>query len=580
MKKLLISLLFPGVFLFLALPVSSIRAATNTFDCKWNSTSCRAEAETYADCNDGYKVDSDYCTAITDKDSCKKATNIACVNSGSNSVTSSTSGNWYNQGFLNWYSKVYDESISPSSEIFGERYTAAQVQWILYSLPSTILNLIPGNPDFFLCVIGGSANLDNCVGTLDEGLQKILNPQAYVNSGGQSLASAYLKNASRNSMSGIGYVNNLAHKLSPISSVKAADNGIGFTVGQSMVDLWRIVRNLSYSLLVVAIIVIAFMIMFRVKINPQTVITVQSALPKLIVSMILITFSYAIAGFLIDLMYIVIGLISSILSTSNLSGMSSSELFISFVSQFDGIGILYAYWIQFIASSFLSIFTSGRMWYIGIFVLLFAVVSILAILWWSIKMIVLIIKNFATLMITIVIGPLEIMMGTITTKIGFGSWLKRMVSCLAVYPVLALIFFFSFFFLKQGITDANTRTLTSVAFNPTQNVIKPEAWMPPFGLGVGNQAGSQLIWVLVSFFIFSQATKVVEIVQSFFSGEPFDYGSAIGEVTDYTKKSIYSAGASLESSSGKITIPFSGGNQITVPGGTATAKIMQRLTKN
>jgi hypothetical protein len=73
---------------------------------------------------------------------------------------------------------------------------------------------------------------------------------------------------------------------------------------------------------------------------------------------------------------------------------------------------------------------------------------------------------------------------------------------------------------------------------------------------------------------------VVEIVQSFFSGKPFDYGSAIGEAVGYGKKGVYSAGASLEESGGKITIPFSGGRQITVPGGTATAKIMQRLTKN
>ena len=40
---------------------------------------------------------------------------------------------WYNQTFEGWFVKVYGDE-SPPSEIFGERYTAAQVQWILYSL--------------------------------------------------------------------------------------------------------------------------------------------------------------------------------------------------------------------------------------------------------------------------------------------------------------------------------------------------------------------------------------------------------------------------------------------------------------
>ena len=34
---------------------------------------------------------------------------------------------WYNQGFTDWYAKVYGDE-SPPSEIFGERYTAARVQ--------------------------------------------------------------------------------------------------------------------------------------------------------------------------------------------------------------------------------------------------------------------------------------------------------------------------------------------------------------------------------------------------------------------------------------------------------------------
>ena len=53
--------------------------------------------------------------------------------------------------------------------------------------------------------------------------------------------------------------------------------------------------------------------MFRAKINPQTVVTIQSAIPKAVVALILVTFSYAIAGLMIDLMYLLIGLIFGVI---------------------------------------------------------------------------------------------------------------------------------------------------------------------------------------------------------------------------------------------------------------------------
>ncbi len=91
-----------------------------------------------------------------------------------------------------------------------------------------------------------------------------------------------------------------------------AAEGIGFAAIKPFSNLWKIFRDLSYMLLVIILIAIGFMIMFRAKINPQTVISVENALPKIVIALILITFSFAIAGFLIDLMYIMIGLIVSI----------------------------------------------------------------------------------------------------------------------------------------------------------------------------------------------------------------------------------------------------------------------------
>lgn len=97
-----------------------------------------------------------------------------------------------------------------------------------------------------------------------------------------------------------------------------AAEGIGFGALKPFINLWKIFRDLSYMLLVLVLIAIGFMIMFRMKLNPQTVISVESALPKIVLSLLLITFSFPIAGFLIDLMYVIIAIIISILSNNGL----------------------------------------------------------------------------------------------------------------------------------------------------------------------------------------------------------------------------------------------------------------------
>ena len=102
----------------------------------------------------------------------------------------------------------------------------------------------------------------------------------------------------------LAYVNqNLSNKK--IVKPAYAQEGYGFRVLQPILPVWKALRNVSYFVFIIAFIVYGFMIMFRVKINPQTVISIQLALPKLIATLLLITFSYAIAGLIIDFFYII-----------------------------------------------------------------------------------------------------------------------------------------------------------------------------------------------------------------------------------------------------------------------------------
>lgn len=96
--------------------------------------------------------------------------------------------------------------------------------------------------------------------------------------------------------------------------------GIGFAGLLPLLPLWKTTRNISYSVLIIIMIAIGFMIIFRTKIDPKTVISVQAALPRIVFTLIIITFSYPIVGFMIDLMYLAMAIVINLLATG-LSGV-------------------------------------------------------------------------------------------------------------------------------------------------------------------------------------------------------------------------------------------------------------------
>lgn len=91
--------------------------------------------------------------------------------------------------------------------------------------------------------------------------------------------------------------------------------GIGFNRLQSLITVWAKFRDLAYLFFVLAFTIIGLAIIFRVKIDARTVMTIQNQIPKVIVALVLVTFSFAIAGFLIDLMYVLIYFIVITFST-------------------------------------------------------------------------------------------------------------------------------------------------------------------------------------------------------------------------------------------------------------------------
>ncbi len=65
--------------------------------------------------------------------------------------------------------------------------------------------------------------------------------------------------------------------------------------------IWRQSLNIVYILYMVVFIIVGFMIMFRKKLQGNVTVTFSRALPNLIISLVLATFSFAIVGFMMDI---------------------------------------------------------------------------------------------------------------------------------------------------------------------------------------------------------------------------------------------------------------------------------------
>jgi len=472
---------------------------------------------------------------------------------------------WYHTSWYDWHVRVFDTTGDNEDEIFGERYTAAQVEWVIYGIGSFFINHFAG-AGLSACIIQYGDNMaefglhctDDIVNTITMWIGRIIpiSDAGSVDSQGNALA--VHKNpvnvilSGDRPISGIGYVKNAVSKFTPVTEVSA--QGFGFEAADSMRELWKAVRDVTYFFLILMIIAMSFLIMFRFKINPQTVITVQSALPKIIGALILITFSYAIAGFMIDLLYVVIGVVAAVFQGTGLFENDSwTYLYealsgVNFGQGIIGMMIIYGFLFTLIALFTLfanplgliglgvGIGATGIVALPLIIVAIVLVISLLAIIFILLKTMWVLIKSFITVLLLVAVGPIFIITG------GFAGWLKNLASNLAVFaaigPMLAIAFLFLANALPNGWEEvtgpplpAGTTLLEfagdNIPFHPNAGVLGDSNWIPPF-LPFGYDL--DMVWLIASFVVMTLIPNVANMIKSAIAGKPFGAGTAIGAV--------------------------------------------------
>lgn len=102
----------------------------------------------------------------------------------------------------------------------------------------------------------------------------------------------------------IDYMRYMASNFGIAKPAYAQATGYGFQGLSPLIHIWTVMRNIVYLLFVIVFVVVGFAIMLRIKIDPRTVMTIENQIPKLIIGLVMITFSFAISGLLVDFMWV------------------------------------------------------------------------------------------------------------------------------------------------------------------------------------------------------------------------------------------------------------------------------------
>lgn len=344
-------------------------------------------------------------------------------------------------------------------------------------------------------------------------------------------------------MSGVSYVQESLRNFKIIPQAHAQGYGLYSlsTTGGVILLLWRGIRNIAYLLSAIILIILGILIMFRVKISPQAVITIEQAIPKLAATLLLITFSYAIVGFMIDLTYVALYLFAILVNSLNIPWPGVIQSVANTVLGTFGLAVI-PDWFHIALPNFYvdpAALTGGAantlvssLWailfvaidifgFIGAFGGIGLLGSVVGLIMWIVVIIVLIFNIFrlwwgllhvyANFVITIITAPLWILMGLIPgSNIGFGSWLNNLLENLFVFPAVTMMFVLGLAFIVAG-SGGGAGT---------------GGWVPPQIL---SESGGGIGLVFVGIAILFAIPSAPKMVKAFFAKKPFDFESAVGE---------------------------------------------------
>jgi hypothetical protein len=260
-----------------------------------------------------------------------------------------------------------------------------------------------------------------------------------------------------------------------------------------ILKLWTRVRDASYAFMVVIMIIIGFMIMFRTRLDPRTTVSITNSLPRVVVVLLLITFSFALAGLMIDLARLATQLIYLIIpgSTQNFITQLILVLVLSWVVHFFGP-----------VGSFISIALI-----ILVVILALGILLVLGIVLWKMIM------RYTMFIILTIFAPAFLLPAALPGREGMAlEWVKRQLANIIALPAMLLMIRLAFY-IGTG-TVASVLPDIAGLTGGGEAVTFPIPFLDPAGSSgnVGPLGLWALIGPLIAFGILFTATKMPEIV--------------------------------------------------------------------
>lgn len=373
-------------------------------------------------------------------------------------------------------------------------------------------------------------------------------------------------------MGTVDYVDYLASNFGVAKPAYAQTAGIGFSGLSPIINIWIAFRNIVYMVFIIVFVIVGVAIMLRVKIDPRTVMTIENQIPKIIFGLLLVTFSFAIAGFLVDLMWVAIYLTVSVLgpigntpatflskvatstnpfqamneiggANGNTGGLSffitspaaSIAGMVKEVFQEPGIKGFMALFVgafaavmgqkSFLATAFKDIPFAGGL--IGGFVgatltylfteqlmsflsgVIANVVIGIAVVWALFRLWFALLSAYIYILLDVVFAPFWIVGGVVPgSPMGFSAWLRSLLGNLLAFPATIGLFVLGALFMR--------------AFNTTGVFVPPLVGNP--ATGITNPIGA-----LIGLGIIFISPQVVAITKELIKAPQLKQGAAVGQ---------------------------------------------------
>lgn len=338
------------------------------------------------------------------------------------------------------------------------------------------------------------------------------------------------------------YLASIGQGMGIVKTANAQVVGSGAAVLNPILRLWQVSRNISYVIMIIIFVVIGLMVMFRNKLNPQTVITAQAALPGLVIGLIMITFSYFLAGLISDMAFAGTNVVGYYFAAAqgktddtartNLVYQLSNENILSVFSRLTGIinrdnatdalnsvwnvlsndvkgtlrilaGLLAAQFVGPLAGSIpppwgliagpavqiisgLAVANSPT-FFLG---MILGFIATLALIYQMLKLLLRLISSYLTIIFLTLSAPFQFLFASLPGRQGVATgWILNMVANILVFPAVLAVLYFVAFMLGQTygpliVSQANpsqNNSLLPVAYAQQRTSVVDNAAFPLFG---------------------------------------------------------------------------------------------------